>query len=75
MRQINAFVLNFDASPMDAPNISACALDSLVEVNKLDPTLRMDVMSLCISCWAGLKRVSCYNHMGKYASDYKTKRG
>ena len=36
---------------------------------KLYPTLRMDVMSLRILCWAGLKRHCQF--MTKYARDYK----
>ena len=40
-------------------------------ISKLDPTLRMDVMSLRILCYAGLKCGGCCQFAGKYAHDYK----
>ena len=43
---------------------------SVIKV-KLDPTLRMDVMSLCIVCLAGLKSARHCQFTGKYAHDYK----
>ena len=41
------------------------------EISKLDPTLRMDVMSPGIVCQAGMKRVRCRQVAGKYACNYK----
>ena len=43
-------------------------------VTKLHPTLRMDVMSLRLSSYAGLKHVCCCQFAGKYARHYKKTR-
>ena len=42
------------------------------QYSHLNPTLRMDVMSLCVLCWAGLKS-SC-QVTGKYARDLQKAR-
>ena len=39
--------------------------------SKLDPTLRLDVMSPRISCLTGLKHACCYQVAGKYERNYK----